>query len=182
MASEREEVKRQLLEALQRELEAQEELTELLTRFSGIVGPGTSEAKARLENAQREVSTVRQRLRQIDDRTSEQAASVAHERREFWFRRFHLSLGLAHGAGLAAIMGKIFDSAVSAPAAAGAWWAMFAFALGLVLAGLLPVTLYKERHKWAWVLAGVSAVLFIWALLVLLGAAAVKAHHVWPFW
>ncbi len=97
------------------------------------------------------------------------------ERREFWLRRFHLSLGLGHGAALAAVASKVFDKDVEPTVVAGTWWALAAFSVGLVLAGLIPVTLYSDLRRAPWVLAGLSAVCFVGGLGVTLLAAAAKA-------
>ena len=120
--------------------------------------------------------------RDASDEDLREDAKKREERREFWFRRFNLSLGIAHGAGLAAITSKIFDKDITATAVSGTWWSMVSFALGLAVAGALPIALYMERPKAGWWMAGGSAALFIWALGVALAGAAQKAGHIWPFW
>lgn len=120
--------------------------------------------------------------RDASDDDLREDAKKREERREFWFRRFNLSLGLAHGAGLAAITSKVFANDVVAAAVAGTWWSMVSFAAGLAVAGILPIALYLERPKVGWWMAGGSALLFLWALVVILAGAAHKAEHIWPFW
>lgn len=120
--------------------------------------------------------------RNASDEDLREDARKREERREFWFRRFNLSLGLAHGAGLAAITSKMFDKDITAGAVAATWWSMASFAVGLSVAGTLPIALYFERPKVGWWMAIGSAFLFLWALAVALAGAAHKAQHVWPLW
>lgn len=109
---------------------------------------------------------------------SEQAK---REDRSFWFRRFHTSLALAHGAGFAAVGSKLFDGATGKAAVQGAFYPMLCFAVGMVVAGLIPVALYLDRAKLAWGLAIGSAVLFVLALLNAVIAVWFAAWPLWPF-
>lgn len=101
------------------------------------------------------------------------------EDRSFWFRRFHTSLAIAHGAGFAAVSSKLFDPALKAATAGYAFYPMSAFAIGMVLAGLIPVALYRDAGRWSWGLAGASAILFCGALMASL--IAVWRQTGWPF-
>lgn len=139
-------------------------------------------AKKRLDD----VATDRAAERTAIDREKAAAVEAAlvsarEEDRGFWFRRFHTSLALAHGAAFAAIASKLFDATVDSSTAAGAWYPMSAFAFGMLLAGLIPVALYRESLSTAWRLAIVSAALFVLGLAAALVSVWIKAGLVWPW-
>lgn len=188
MALEKAEIERRLADAQARLAEARGELSAFDLRLPAERGYGISSASQRLgyqvrvDSGEAEVAALELELMKLADRSNErdgvlltEQQRVQHERREFWFRRFHLSMGIAHGAGLAAITSKVFDSAVSAGSVAQTWWAMFCFAAGLILAGAIPISLYFGKSRVAWGLASVSAGLFIAALAVAVAAAWAKA-------
>ncbi|WP_428151415.1 hypothetical protein [Brevundimonas sp.] len=194
MALEREEVKQRLAEARGDLASKQARVAEFETwlREGSPRANGAAQqigwARQEVENAQKEVDALILRDKRLDDSENERADAASlrraehrEEQRQFWFRRFHLSVGLAHGAGLAAISSKVFDKDVSAATVSGAWWSLTAFVLGLLIAGLIPIALYFDRTRWAWWMASGSAAAFVWALCVVLAGAAVKAQHVWPF-
>lgn len=140
----------------------------------------------RFRETSSELKVLALQSRKLDDEETalaQQAAAILHqarrEDRSFWFRRFHTSLALAHGAGFAAVSSKLFDPALKAATAGYAFYPMGAFAVGMVLAGLIPVALYRDAGRWAWALAGTSAVLFCGALAASL--IAVWRQTGWPF-
>ncbi|MDZ4372668.1 MAG: hypothetical protein U1C74_14755 [Phenylobacterium sp.] len=109
---------------------------------------------------------------EIRDREADEQAS-ARERaddRTFWFRRFHTSLAIAHGAALAAIASKLLDPGISRTALQVALGPLAVFAVGMILAGLIPYALAREHHVGARRLANVSGGLFVGGLIVTVAA------------
>lgn len=148
----------------------------------------SAQLQPQLAQAKQQVAELERALRRFDDEEQAHADGIAREvgrrrdeERAFWFRRFHTSLALAHGAGFAAVASKLFDSNVTASTAAGAWYPMAAFACGMMLAGLIPVALFRETTRTAWSLAIASATLFLGALAAALTAVWLKAGLVWPW-
>lgn len=139
-------------------------------------------AKKRLDDTAAEKREARELARRERDAAVEAAlAKVREEDRGFWFRRFHTSLAIAHGAAFAAIGSKLFDSTVDKATAGGAWYPMVAFGMGMLFAGLIPVALYRDSQKMAWRLAIISASLLIIGLFAALWAVWNKAELVWPW-
>lgn len=112
--------------------------------------------------------------------TDHASITTEYEERAFWFRRFHTSLAIAHGAAFAAIGSKLFDKETTADVAAAAWHPMALFALGMVVAGSLPLALHRRNEVVGWSLAGVSAALFVAGLGAALAAIWRKAGLVFP--
>lgn len=112
--------------------------------------------------------------------TDEASITTEYQERAFWFRRFHTSLAIAHGAAFAAIGSKLFDKDTNAQTAAAAWHPMALFALGMVIAGAHPLALHRRNERIGWGLAGVSAVLFVAGLIAALAAIWRKADLVLP--
>jgi small-conductance mechanosensitive channel len=110
------------------------------------------------------------RKQQLIDRNKEALDRLAAEDQAFWFRRFHTSLAIAHGAGFAAIGSKLFDPEVTASTAGAAWHPMLLFAVGMVAAGVIPLALYFKRMGIAWGLALTSASLLVAGLGAALAA------------
>lgn len=158
-----------------------------------------SQLEDRVKELKAEIAPLRIQEKEVEDRQNEreeeklaverrrvEAAEAAVEQakaeeRAFWFRRFHTSLALAHGAGFAAVASKLFDSTVTPDVAAGAWHPMACFAIGMVVAGLIPVALFRESQRVAWGLAISSATLFLMALTLSLAAVWTYAGLVWPW-
>jgi hypothetical protein len=113
--------------------------------------------------------------------TDHASITTEYEERAFWFRRFHTSLAIAHGGAFAAIGSKLFEKDTGADVAAAAWHPMALFALGMVIAGSLPLALHRRNEGVAWCLAGVSAALFVVGLAAALAAIWRKAELVLPF-
>lgn len=132
-----------------------------------------------LKALQIEQSKLHDEERKRADAAAAAIEQAMREDRSFWFRRFHTSLALAHGAGFAAVCSKLFDPALTAATAGYAFYPMGAFAIGMVLAGLIPVALYRDAGRWAWGLAGASAILFCGALIASL--IAIWRQTGWPF-
>lgn len=112
--------------------------------------------------------------------TDEASITTEYQERAFWFRRFHTSLAIAHGAAFAAIGSKLFDKETTAETAAAAWHPMALFALGMVIAGALPLALHRRNERVGWGLAGVSAFLFVAGLVAALAAIWRKADLALP--
>lgn len=132
-------------------------------------------------------SAIHNRLAQLEKSeserlrfTDEKSIAVEFEERTFWFRRFHTSLAIAHGAAFAAAASHLFDDKASALTAAAAWIPMAIFASGMILAGSLPIALHRRAELLAWRLAGVSALLFIVGVVAVLAAVWRKAGYIWP--
>lgn len=139
-------------------------------------------AKKRLDDSAAE----RAEAREAADRERDNAVRVALENakaedRSFWFRRFHTSLAIAHGAAFAAISSKLFDPAIDSATAGGSWYSLSLFAIGMLVAGLIPIFLFLEKTRWTWYLAIGSAVLFAMGLAAALIAIWIKADMVWPW-
>jgi hypothetical protein len=87
-------------------------------------------------------------------------ARIVAEERAFWFRRFHTSLAIAHGAAMAAIANKLFDKEVHVAAIKAALAPLSIFAVGMILAGLIPLALFQGRQRTADMLGYGSGLLF----------------------
>jgi hypothetical protein len=68
----------------------------------------------------------------------------AHERAEFWFRRFFTSLGVANGAAFAAISAGLLQAQKPEEIAPLVFGPLVVFAFGTVTAGLVPFALYLQ--------------------------------------
>ena len=113
-------------------------------------------------------SGLQHRLAKLEQQEAERLKFAAqasitseHEERAFWFRRFHTSLAIAHGAAFAAIGSHLFDKDVRVAVVAAAWSPMALFAAGMVIAGMLPLALHRRDERLGWRLASISAVLFV---------------------
>lgn len=126
----------------------------------------------------REVDAAEEdRLRLVAD--AENRAQVDDE--NFWFRRFNTSLAIAHGAAFAAISSKLFDKDATADLMAATFNPLAAFAVGMVLAGAIPLPLFTRRSEWATLLSILSALTFVLGLGLVLAAVA-KAGGLVPLW
>jgi hypothetical protein len=133
------------LDVVKEELErASQELKRLQDREHDLVG---SEMKIQAARAQGEEQA------RIDDRT-------------YWFRRFHTSLAIANGAAVAAIASKLLDKDVERLAVAISLVPLSLFALGMVLAGAIPVLLATDKRRVGEICAGVSATALIFGLIM----------------
>lgn len=112
--------------------------------------------------------------------TDQASITTEYEERAFWFRRFHTSLAIANGGGFAAVGSKLFDKDTTAAVAAAAWHPMAFFALGMVIAGSLPLALHRRNERLGWSLAGLSAGLFVAGLGAALFAVWRKGELVLP--
>lgn len=182
MSIHKEEVQRQL-EALVLEYDRVSTLKERMD--NGEIGSRAKHQSysLQLESLRKQIEGMELQLSRIRDEEKAAQASVAagieqakREDRTFWFRRFHTSLAIAHGAGFAAVASNLLDPAATASTATAALIPMAAFAVGMVLAGLIPVALYRDAARWAWSLAGISAALFCAALVAAVIAVGVKAE------
>lgn len=132
-------------------------------------------------------SSYQHRLRELERQEAEktkyvdeQAIATDFGERSFWFRRFHTSLAIAHGAAFAAVGSHLFDKDTTAAVAAAAWHPMALFACGMVVAGALPIALHRRSDKAGWRLATVSAALFVAGIAAALFAVWRKAALVLP--
>lgn len=153
----------------------------------GAIGPaGTTKeevdrVKGELLAAVAEHQANTERLARATDEAARQLEDGEEETRQFWFRRFHTSLAIAHGAAFAALGSNLFDKDTPAAVIAGAWHPMALFAAGMVIAGVLPMALYAKKEPLAWKLAGASAAFFLAGLGACLIAMWLRAEMVWPW-
>lgn len=112
--------------------------------------------------------------------TDQASITTEYQERAFWFRRFHTSLAIAHGGAFAAVGSKLFEKDTTPAVAAAAWHPMAFFALGMVIAGALPLALHRRNEAVGWALAGASAALFVAGLGAALWAIWCKAGLVLP--
>jgi len=103
---------------------------------------------------------VKRDLAALDDQdvAALQAAEIAdrrfaHERAEFWFRRFFTSLGVGNGAAFAAISAGLLQAQKPEEIAPLAFGPLVVFAVGTVTAGLVPFVLYLQSAAASGVLA-----------------------------
>lgn len=143
---------------------------------------------ARKNELENRIKEMRDRFARLRDEASHRESMLAdaEERAQvddanFWFRRFNTSLAIAHGAGFAAVGSKLFDKETPPEIIVAAWHPMAIFAVGMILAGSIPVALYFRRQNVAWALAGLSAALFAAGLFAALLAMWLRADMVWPW-
>jgi hypothetical protein len=96
----------------------------------------------------------------------------------FWFRRFHTSLAIAHGAAFAAVIAHVFDPESPRSLAVLAEIPLVCFAIGMCSAGLIPVALHSKNNDFAWLLALTSGFALIAGLVTTIYAVDMHARQV----
>lgn len=160
------------LDELRAELAAQQERHRTANpAYRGHLEPEMNALKAKIQ-------VVHTRELQLLD--ANQTAERAHQLQQdaFWFQRFNTALAVAHAGGFAAVTAHAFDPATTQQTVGLALPALINFGVGLTVAGAIPVTLVGtgvNGRKWAGMLAGSAAVLFVLALCWSIGGVALKS-------
>ena len=155
----------------------QDEMRELLSKLP----------EAKLEDAREMFAEADARAADQRQR-AEEAERQLRDAREFdestfWFRRFHTSLGLAHGAAFVGLANSLFNKDTPTSLVASLLSPMVAFGAGMLMAGTIPLALHAKRARFGWGLALTSAVLFLLGVLGSLIAVWTRGQPaiVWPW-
>ena len=142
-------------EILDGQIETQRAIVDQLARMSNDLIPlmvqpdkvGAGKASEISAEVGRRHQAARERLDLLEKELAGHIEAFEADRRrherengDWWFRRFHTSLAIAHGAAFAAIASNAFDADKIKTTAALVAAPLATFGIGMILAGLIPVT------------------------------------------
>ena len=112
--------------------------------------PGVVDARRELDSLPVQIEASKRRIADLIKRLSERMIEedrASREGREFWFRRFMLSLQIGNGAAFLATVAGLLqaDKDVLSVMAVLAWPPAMYFALGVGSAGLLPLLMFARE-------------------------------------
>lgn len=147
----------------------------------GAMIPALAKLEKRRAHAGEQYNALAREISRLKDEHDAHLQKEHSDAEQFWFRRFHTSLAIAHGAAFVAIGSKAFEPALNADAKIAAAYALIWFGTGVVLAGVIPAVLFLHHQRAAWALAAGSAVAFVCGLATAIAAFVTNAGLVWPW-